>query len=257
MKKRPLIFVTNDDGVEAAGLQALSDAMRQIGDVKVVAPLHPMSGIGHAVTSREPLRLKFFEKQDSYEKYGCSGTPVDCVKIGEQYVIKGKPDLLVSGINHGSNAAVNIIYSGTMAAALESTIGGVPSIGFSLLDNSHDADFSASQEYVVEIAKKVLQEGLPEDVTLNVNIPAVPKNEIRGIKICRQARSRWVEDYEQRMDPGKKEYFWLNGNFELRENAKDTDDWALKNNYVSIVPVHFDFTAHKFLNHFKNWENHD
>ncbi|MBU2652290.1 MAG: 5'/3'-nucleotidase SurE [Bacteroidetes bacterium] len=256
MKKRPLIFVTNDDGVEAPGIEALIKVMRELGDVKVVAPLHPMSGTGHAVTAREPLRLKLLEKIDGFEKYACTGTPVDCVKLGEQFVIKGKPDLMVSGINHGSNSAVNIVYSGTMAAALESAIGGVPSIGFSLLDYSHDADFSHCDAFIKKITEKVLSDGLPKDICLNVNIPAINGSEIKGIKVCRQARSRWVEDYELRVDPAQKEYFWLRGTFELLEDHPETDEWALRNNYVSVVPVHFDLTAHHFLEHFKHWENH-
>ncbi len=241
---KPLIFVTNDDGYDANGIEALIDVMRELGDVKVVAPEDPMSGTGHAVTGREPIRLRMICSENGYEKYACSGTPVDCVKLGEQMVLGRKPDLMVSGINHGSNAAVNIMYSGTMAAALESTIGGVPSIGFSLLNYKHNADFNHTKKYIRAIAKKVLEKGLPQDTCLNVNFPNIPEKDIKGIKICRQARSRWIEDYEKRTDPAKKEYYWLRGHFELLEDNPETDEWALKNDYISVVPMHFDMTAH-------------
>ena len=242
---KPLIFVTNDDGYDAKGIDFLTELMRELGDVKVVAPEDPMSGTGHAVTGREPIRLRKIYSENGFEKYACSGTPVDCVKLGEQMVLGRKPDLMVSGINHGSNAAVNIVYSGTMAAALESTIGGVPSIGFSLLNHSHKADFKHCKKYIMAIVQKVLEKGLPQDTCLNVNIPNIPEKDIKGIKICRQARSRWIEDYEKRTDPAKKEYFWLRGHFELLEDDPATDEWALKNNYVSVVPIHFDMTAHQ------------
>ena len=251
---KPLIFITNDDGYDAKGIDFLIQFMRELGDVKVVAPEYPMSGTGHAVTGRDPLRLREVYSENGYAKYACTGTPVDCVKLGEQMVLGRKPDLLVSGINHGSNAAVNVLYSGTMAAAIESTVGGVPSIGFSLLNYSKDADFSHCKKYIQEIAKKVLENGLPQDTCLNVNIPNIPEKEIKGIKVCRQARARWLEDYEMRTDPAKKEYYWLRGSFELLEDEPDTDEWALKNNYVSVVPIHFDMTAHQNIQAIKDWD---
>lgn len=254
MQNKPLIFVSNDDGFDAPGLESLVRVAREFGDVKVVAPENPMSGVGHSVTSREPLRIKMIEREDGYERYACSGTPVDCVKLGEQTILKRKPDLMVSGINHGSNAAVNIFYSGTMAAALESAIGGVPSIGFSLMNFRLDADFSICDAYVRTIIQKVMEKGMPRGICLNVNIPSIPQEEIRGIKICRQARSKWVEDYEKRIDPSKNEYYWLRGKFELMDEGRDTDDWALRNNFVSVVPVHFDFTAHHALDALSAWE---
>ncbi len=250
---KPLIFVTNDDGYDAKGIEFLTKVMRKLGDVKVVAPENPMSGTGHAVTGREPIRLRKIFSENAYEKFACSGTPVDCVKLGEQMVLGRKPDLMVSGINHGSNAAINILYSGTMAAAIESTIGGVPSIGFSLLNYSRDANFKHCEKYIKAIAQKVMENGLPQDTCLNVNLPNIPEEKIRGIKICRQARSRWIEDYEKRTDPAKKEYFWLKGNFELLEDDPETDEWALKNNYISIVPIHFDMTAHHNIKAIKDW----
>lgn len=252
MEHLPTILITNDDGIHAPGIRALVEFMLEIGKVVVVAPDQPKSGTGHSITVREPLRVHKILQKDGHEEYSCSGTPVDCVKLGEQVVLKHKPDLLVSGINHGSNASINIIYSGTMAAVLESAIGGVPSIGFSLLDYSFKADFSHCREWVSRISRAVLKHGLPEGVCLNVNIPAVEKSEIRGVKVCRQGRSRWVEEYETRKDPRDREYHWLTGYFENLEDSEDTDQWALRNNYVSLVPVHFDFTAHHTLDFFNN-----
>ncbi len=250
---KPVILVTNDDGVNAPGLIRLIEIVRSIGKVSVVAPEHSMSGTGHAITARNPLRLRLIDKEDGYEKYACNGTPVDCMKLGEQIVLRLKPDLLVSGINHGSNAAINILYSGTMAAALEGTIGEVPSIGFSLSDYSMNADFSACEKYIRLIIDKVLKNGLPQDVGLNVNIPAVNSDEIKGIKVCRQAHSRWIEKYDERKDPASRDYYWLTGVFELGDNEEDTDEWALRNKYVSVVPVHIDLTAHHAISKIKKW----
>jgi len=250
---RPVILITNDDGILASGLRFLISEMKQIGSVVVVAPDQPMSGSGHAITVRNPLRLHLIAKGENYQEYSCNGTPVDCVKLGEQVVLRKKPDLLVSGINHGSNASINIIYSGTMAAVLESAIGGVPSIGFSLLDYSHNADFSSCGPFVRTVAEKVLANGLPDGVCLNVNIPAVNGEEIRGIRVCRQGRARWVEEFDSRTDPHNREYHWLTGYFENLEENEDTDQWALMNNYVSVVPVHFDLTAHYALSTLQQW----
>jgi 5'-nucleotidase len=250
---KPLILVTNDDGVNAPGLQILTKIARKFGDVAVVAPEFPMSGSGHAVTVREPLRVTKVEENGSFKRFSCNGTPVDCVKLGEQIVLKRKPDLLLSGINHGSNAAVNVVYSGTMAAVIESAIGGVTSIGFSLTTHSWDADFSASEKYVNQVVSQVLDNGLPDGVCLNVNIPSINDDEIRGIKICRQAKSKWIEQFDERKDPGNRKYYWLKGIFELMDPGKDTDIWALRNNYVSVVPVHADLTAHHAINNIKKW----
>lgn len=249
----PTILITNDDGVSAPGLRALIELMRPIGEVVVVAPDQPMSGSSHSITVRHPLRLHAIAGEDGYREYSCNGTPVDCVKLGEQVILKRKPDLLVSGINHGSNASINIIYSGTMAAVLESAIGGVPSIGFSLLDYSHKADFSGCGTFVSKIAEKVLQHGLPDGVCLNVNIPAVNGEEIKGVRVCRQGRSRWIEEFDSRTDPHQREYHWLTGYFEKLEDNTDTDQWALDNNFISVVPVHFDFTAHYAMATLQQW----
>lgn len=249
----PNILITNDDGINAPGLRKLIETMRPLGNVIVVAPDQPMSGSGHAITVRHPLRLHLIKDEEGYKEYGCTGTPVDCVKLGEQVVLRKKPDLMVSGINHGSNASVNIVYSGTMAAVLESAISGIPSIGFSLLDYSHHADFSSCGPIASKIARTVLANGLPDGVCLNVNIPAVNGHEISGIKICRQGRSKWVEEFDTRTDPNHRDYYWLTGYFEKLEENEDTDQWALENNFVSIVPVHFDLTAHYALDTIKQW----
>jgi 5'-nucleotidase len=252
--KKPLILVTNDDGVFAPGIRKLIEIARQIGRVVVVAPDSPMSGMAHAITVKVPLRLIKIAEEKNYVEYSTNGTPVDAMKLGEKVVINGKPDLVVSGINHGSNASVNIIYSGTMAAVLEASIDGIPAIGFSLLDYSHKADFSAVDDYIKSIIKNVLLKGLPEGVCLNVNIPAVKKEEIKGIKICRQAKGRWDEKFEERTDPHQRNYFWLTGVFKNGDAVKDSDTWALMNNYISVVPVHTDLTAQKAVTELKKWD---
>ena len=251
---KPVILITNDDGNNAPGLRYLIDTLRNMAKLYVVASEYPMSGQGHAITVRAPLRLHPVDQDHDYAEYSCNGTPVDCIKLGKNLVIGGKPDLVVSGINHGSNAAVNIVYSGTMAAVIEACIDGIPAIGFSLTDYSRKADFSHCDTVVKSIVKNVLEQGLPEDTCLNVNIPAVNGTAIRGVKVCRQAKARWIETFDSRKDPANKDYHWLTGEFYNRENQKDTDQWALDNNYVSVVPVHFDFTAHKALDHIQKWK---
>jgi len=251
---RPQILVTNDDGYTAPGIQKLISLMKDLGDVTVVAPEDAMSGAGHAITVRHPLRLKKRIEENGFELWSCKGTPVDCVKLGEQIVLRRKPDLLVSGINHGSNASVNIVYSGTMGAVLESTISGIPSIGFSICDYSHDADFSHVDKYIKKICSEVLKNGLPERTCLNVNIPAVNGADIMGVKVCNQANARWVEEYDERKDPADKDYYWLTGKFELLDDRLDTDEMALRNNFVSVVPVHYDLTAHHAIEHIKGFD---
>jgi len=254
MSKKLLIFVTNDDGITSAGIRSLIDIMRQIGNVVVVAPDKPQSGSAHAITINVPLRLKKITKEPGYEEYSCNGTPADCVKLGFKVVLKGRPDLLVSGINHGSNASINIIYSGTMAAVFEGAMSGVPSIGFSLLNYSANADFTHCLRYVKMITEKVLEQRLPDGVCLNVNIPNATYNEIRGIRICRQAKGTWEEEFDERIDPVGSNYYWLKGIFVRIGNGEDTDEWALENNWISIVPVQFDFTAHSVIPALKSWE---
>lgn len=250
---KPLILVTNDDGVMAPGIRHLVKYMMELGEVVVVAPDKPQSGMGHAVTITNPLRLEKITVDGGHAEYSCSGTPVDCVKLAVTQVLKRKPDLLVSGINHGSNSSISVIYSGTMSAAIEGAMEGIPSVGFSLLDYRFDADFTQAKKHILRVASNVLEHGLPEGICLNVNIPAVKEKEIKGIKVCRQARGNWNEDFDYRKDPRGKDYYWLTGEFVLYENSNETDEWALSNNYVSVVPVQFDFTAHDLIPEITKW----
>ncbi|MBU1369150.1 MAG: 5'/3'-nucleotidase SurE [Bacteroidetes bacterium] len=253
LRKKPTILITNDDSYSASGLRKLIKLMRPLGHIVVVASDQVMSGMGHAITIKTPLRMKQVADEPDYEEYVCNGTPVDCVKLGTQVVLHAKPDLLVSGINHGSNASINVIYSGTMAAVLEACIDGIPAVGYSLLDYNLDADFDHVDDFVVKIAQKVLAEGLPEGVCLNVNLPAMSDNKIKGVKVCRQSHARWVEEFDSRQDPRGGKYHWLTGKFENDDLAEDTDQHALENNYVSVVPVHFDMTAYKALVEIESW----
>lgn len=247
MAERPLILVTNDDGINAPGIRFLAKAVSELGDVVIVAPDKPMSGMGHAITIAIPLTCRRVSQNGSFEEYSVNGTPVDCVKLALNKILGRQPDLLVSGINHGSNSSVNIIYSGTMAATLEGCMNGVPSIGFSLLDYSVDADFSHSARLIKSISASVLSDGLPENTCLNVNIPKVSDLPLKGVKICRQAIACWKEDFDMRIDPHNRPYYWLTGTFHLLDHGLDTDEHALKNNYVSVVPVYFDFTNHNAI----------
>lgn len=248
-KARPVILVTNDDGITAPGIRNLVEAMKQFGRVVVVAPDSPQSAMGHAITISKPLRLDKVEVFEGVESWQCSGTPVDCVKLAVNQILHKKPDLLVSGINHGSNSSINVIYSGTMSAAMEGAIEGIPSIGFSLLNFSLQADFKPAQAVVAKIVKNILQIGLPEATLLNVNIPKLPLSKIKGIRVCRQANAKWKEEFDERKDPNGRNYFWLTGKFINFDSGDDTDEWALHNGYVSIVPVQFDFTAHHAIPH--------
>lgn len=252
--KKPTILVTNDDGITAPGIQALVEAMKPLGNVIVVAPDSPQSGMGHAITINKPLRLDKTTYHGEVIGYQCSGTPVDCVKLAIDKILHGKPDLCVSGINHGSNSSINVIYSGTMSAAMEGGIEGIPSIGFSLLNYSLDADFTPAKKYAQIIAANVLKHGLPEGTLLNVNIPDKKIKQIKGIKICRQANAKWQEEFDERQDPYKRKYYWLTGKFQNYDKGTDTDEWALANNYVSVVPVQFDFTAHHAIPVLNKWK---
>jgi len=253
--ERPLILISNDDGITAPGIRALVETMKPLGDIVVIAPDSPQSGMGHAITITRPLRL---HKSDVFGKdvlaFQCSGTPADCVKLALDKVVDRKPQLLVSGINHGSNASINVLYSGTMSAAVEGAIDGLNAIGFSLCDYSFEADFEASKTYVRKIAENVLLHGLPKDTLLNVNVPNVQKKDIKGIKICRQARAKWVEEFDERRDPNGRKYFWLTGQFSLLDHDEKTDEWSLKNDYISVVPVQFDLTAYNALKTLESWD---
>jgi 5'-nucleotidase len=245
-ENKPVILVTNDDGINAPGIRALVDAVRGLGKIIVVAPDKPQSGMGHAITIGQLLRLQKSNVFEGIEAYSCSGTPVDCVKIAVDKVLHRKPDLCISGINHGSNHSINVIYSGTMSAALEASIESIPSIGFSLTDLSIDADFTAAGKYARIIVEKLLSgKALDKHLCLNVNIPAVSEKLIKGIKICRQAYAKYQEEFDERKDPHGKKYYWLTGEFVNFDKGKDTDVWALKNNYVSVVPVQFDLTNYQ------------
>ncbi len=253
-EKKPLILVTNDDGIEAKGLKELVEVVRPFGDVMVVAPADAQSGMSHAITVKFPLRVKKVKEEDHVAFFKCYGTPVDCVKLAFNQLLDRKPDLLVSGINHGSNSSTSVFYSGTIGAALEGCINEVPSVGFSLLSLESDADFSAARSVASRIISQVLQNGLPGSVCLNVNIPKGPIEEIRGIKVCRQNKGFWREEFDKRTDPMGKNYFWLTGYyFNAEPEAEDTDEWALRNKYVAVVPLHTDLTAYHMIDHISKW----
>ncbi len=240
---KPLILVTNDDGVHAPGLKTLIEIARKLGDVIAIAPDEGRSGMSHAITIKYPLRVNHIRDDDGFALYSCSGTPADCVKLAINEILDRKPDLLLSGINHGSNSSISVVYSGTMAAAIEGGLHGIPSLGLSILDYSSRPDFSACIHYGENIIKNTLLNGLPEGVCLNINFPKIPAEDIKGIRICRQARGLWIEEFDKRTDPHRREYFWLTGYFENFEpEAEDTDEWALRNKYVSVVPVRLDFS---------------
>jgi 5'-nucleotidase len=250
---KPTILVTNDDGIFAPGLRKLIDIVRPLGNVAVLAPDKTQSGMSHAVTVSTPLRMRRIVEEDGYLEYSCSGTPADAVKLGQKVLLGRKPDLVLSGINHGSNASINILYSGTMAAALEAAVEGIPAVGFSLLDYSMKADFNGVESYIETIVTRVLQNGLTGHACLNVNIPAIPAGEIKGIRICKQARGKWEEEFVTRKDPHDKDYYWLAGVFVDGDTDPDTDAWALANGYISVVPVHVDLTAHHLIGELRKW----
>ncbi|MCU7548358.1 5'/3'-nucleotidase SurE [Chitinophagaceae bacterium LB-8] len=241
-KHEPVILVTNDDGISAPGIRNLIEAVKDLGKVVVVAPDKPQSGMGHAITIGIPLRLNKVNIFGDIEAYQCTGTPVDCVKLAVDKVLHSKPDICISGINHGANHSINVIYSGTMSAAVEAAIESIPSIGFSLLDYSLEADFTAARKYARMIIEQMLSTPSDKHTVLNVNIPSARPEEIKGVKICRQAYAKYEEDFIERHDPHGRKYYWLTGEFVNFDEGDDTDVWALANNYVSIVPVQFDLT---------------
>lgn len=255
MADKPLILVCNDDGINAPGIRNLIKVMNELGDVIVVAPDGPQSGMGHAITIEGILRCDPIQIDAGPQKeYSCSGTPVDCVKLAVNVVLDRKPDLVVSGINHGSNSSINVIYSGTMSAAMEGCLEGIPSIGFSLCDYSWDANFEPALSYIKKIAQKVLDEGLPQDVVLNVNIPKYTGEDYKGVKVARQCRGNWEEEFDQRQDPRKRNYYWLTGKFVNYDSGNETDEWALANYYISVVPVTSDLTAHNARKGLESWD---
>lgn len=226
---------------------------REFGDVLAIAPDEGRSGMSHAITIKYPLRVNKIREEKGYTFYSCSGTPADCVKLAVNHILDRKPDLLLSGINHGSNSSISVVYSGTMAAAIEGGLHGIPSLGFSITDFSSHPDFAGSKLYGSKIIKQTLLEGIPDGVCLNVNFPSIPAGEIRGVKVCRQARGLWIEEFDRRTDPRRREYFWLTGYFDNYEpDAEDTDEWALKNKFVSVVPVKIDFSDLKAIEKLKS-----
>lgn len=254
--KKPLILVTNDDGIFAGGIRNLIEIAQELGEVVVMAPDAPQSATGHAITIREPLRFQQAHEFPDIEAYKCSGTPVDCVKLARGVPLKGRTiDLCVSGINHGSNASTNILYSGTMSAAMEASMEGIDAIGFSLLDFSEDADFSQSRHHVKAIMEYVLENGIPNGKLLNVNIPKLPTAELKGIKICRQADAKWEEVFEEKKDPMGQSYYWLTGKFANFDERPDIDIKALQDGYISVVPAMHDLTNQAAIEPLKPMEN--
>ena len=253
MKKDRLIFLTNDDGYAAKGFEAAIEVAREFGRVIAVAPATPQSGRSKAITMYEPLFLEQKRKEEGLEVYSLSGTPVDCVKFAFDHLLKEqKVDLVISGINHGSNSAINVLYSGTMGAAIEGSFYGCPAVGLSLTDHSLDADFTAAKEYARSIIASVLatpdESGRP--LCLNVNVPNIPRQDIRGVKVCRQCRGLWREEFFRHEDPRGNPYFWLTGSYtNFEPHTTDTDEWALQNGYVSVVPVQIDMTSYEQMSY--------
>ena len=252
MNDRPLILMTNDDGYRAGAVQALIEAARPLGDLLVVASAEGQSGMSHAITVKMPLRVEKYIDEPGFTLYVSNGTPVDCIKLALNKLVKRHPDMLITGINHGANSSVSVLYSGTMAAAIEGCMYHIPAIGFSLLDHSPKADFTPYIGYIRTMIEKVMKNGLRRGTCLNVNIPKIPVEDIKGIRVCRQARGYWIEEFEHRTDPNDREYFWLTGEFFNEEpDAKDTDEWALKHQYISVVPVQIDMTCYQSMDKLK------
>ena len=255
MSKKHLILVTNDDGITAPGIRALISVMNELGDVVVVAPDSPQSAMGHAITINSTLYCDSIKIDDGPQiEYSCSGTPADCIKMGVNEILKRKPDICVSGINHGSNSSINVIYSGTMSAAIEASIEGIPAIGFSLLDYRWNADFESIKSFIKKITVEAMKQGIPKGNALNVNFPKLKEGDIKGIKICRQAKAHWIEKFDKRKSPQGKEYYWLTGEFINQDDGEDSDEWALKNGFISVVPIKFDMTDHSNIKELNNWE---
>ncbi len=254
MRTKPLILVSNDDGIDAPGLFTLVKALKRIARVTVVAPSIQQSAVGHAITVRTPLRAYEFHRDGVLFGYAVDGTPADCVKLGIRTLLKEKPDLIISGINDGLNTAVNVIYSGTVSAATEGTILGIPSISVSL-EFTPKPNFESAARFSARLAKFVLKYGLPKDTILNVNVPAMPAKKIKGIKYTRQGRSRWDDEFYQRKDPKNKDYYWLAGKMHIFDHDDDVDQIALKSGYISVTPIHFDLTHYQFLEKMrKDWD---
>lgn len=253
MKSKPLIFITNDDGIFAKGIKSLVEVALNFGEVVVIAPDKPQSGMGHAITINNVLRLNQSDIFQGVENYTCTGTPVDCVKIGIYELMKRKPDLLLSGINHGENTSTNVLYSGTMSAAVEGAMENIPSIGFSLADPSSAADFSLAKEVVATVIEHTLKNQMPHGVCLNVNIPKIDKKDYKGLKVCRAAHAFWEDRFDKRLDQHGNPYYWLTGEFSNQDKGNDTDLFALSEGFASIVPVRFDMTAYHAIGELNAW----
>ncbi|MFC2097596.1 5'/3'-nucleotidase SurE [Bacteroidota bacterium] len=254
-KKRPLILISNDDGIQARGINVLTKVAIKYGDVLVVAPDGGRSGASHSVSLSSCIRLNKISEEENLCRYISTGTPADCIKLAVNQILDEKPDIILSGINHGSNSSVSVFYSGTMAAVIEGCMNGIPSVGFSVDDHSANADMSVAEEYVHEVIQNLLKSGLPKGACLNINFPSVSSDEIKGVKICRQTQGVWKEEFETRKDPYGNDYYWLTGEFNNNEpESRETDDWALKNNYIAVVPVSVDLTNHKAIPELKKWD---
>ena len=251
-KKRLRILVSNDDGIDAPGIYALVLELRAIGDVTVVAPDKQMSAVGHAITMNYPLRASKFFKNREFFGYAVEGTPADCVKLAVRSILDAPPDIIVSGINHGSNTAINIIYSGTVSAATEGTVLGIPSIAVSLT-TWDEPDFSYAAKFSRLLTEFIAGRGLPEATLLNVNVPSVPEKNILGVRVTRQGKTRWVDTFDVRRDPNNKEYYWLTGKLDIMDTAEDTDEIAVNHHFISITPIHYDLTDYAFLEVMKKW----
>ncbi len=244
---KPLILITNDDSFASKGLRVLDEVAQEFGDVVVMAPECNSSGMSHSITTNRPLRVRTIKESEGLNVYACDGTPVDCVKMATEHFCPRRVDLVLSGINHGSNASINVMYSGTMGAVIEATNAGYDAVGFSLLSHQMDADFSAAVPYIRDIIGRVLEEGLPEHVSLNVNIPSLPASELKGVKVCREARAQWVDSFVKRLDPNGMPYYWMSGRFICNDMEADTDERALADGYISVVPIHPDYTNYQAI----------
>lgn len=253
MNKKLSILVSNDDGIFSDGLNALVSELRSFAEVTIVAPENQQSAVGHAITVHRPLRMREVKKEGKLFGYAVDGTPADCVKLAIRNLMKTKPDLVISGINHGSNTAISVIYSGTVSAATEGTILGIPSFAMSLTTFESNADFSYAAKFAGRLAKKIMENALPSGTLLNVNIPAVPESEIRGVVITKQGKSIWNDEFEARRDPGNKQYFWLKGELVELDEEEDIDQRAILNNKVSITPIQFDLTNYAMIDALRQW----
>ncbi|MFA6541187.1 MAG: 5'/3'-nucleotidase SurE [Bacteroidota bacterium] len=254
MQKKLSILVSNDDGILSDGLAVLVKELQTIAEVTIVAPDSQQSAVGHAITVHRPLRVREVKKDETFFGYAVDGTPADCVKLATRHLMKQKPDLVISGINHGSNTAISVIYSGTVSAATEGTILGIPSFAVSLTSFESNVDFSYAAKFSKKLALMIADKGLPKGTLLNVNVPPVPENEIQGVVITKQGKSIWNDEFEARRDPGNRQYFWLKGDLVELDVDEDIDQRAILNNKISITPLQFDLTNYPAIDELRKWE---